>query len=278
MTCCVQCFADSGNVISAEGLNYTRVATALTVTWYEKGGGTLITDGPTITALEAAYAASTITEQPCSVETLTALQAAAVTNGFTYVDEAGGVARVDYRLVGTPGTPTYALEIYHVATDGTTETLLQTVPLASYEIDIQDGVGFSLNAANNVITLVEEDQDGNVVETFTIDLTPHLTRVASADASVTVVETVDADGGFSYDLSVSHITRETTVCYDTNADGNPDVAATHRQTVNKDNADAVVAEEWQIVESTDVAFTVGTIVAAAPSATVVDCLAADCGC
>lgn len=271
------CHADSGNVISPDGLTYVRSATALTVTWYEKAGGAIITDGPTIAALNAAYAASTIVEGPCSAETLTMLEAAALTNGFTYTNEAGEIARVDYRLVGTPGTPSYALEIYHVAAGGG-ETLLQTVPLASFEIDIQDGTGFTINAATNVITITEEDQAGNVVEIHTIDLTPHLTRVTSADLSVTVVETIDADGGFSYDLSVAHITRETTVCYDTNADGNPDVAATHRQTVNKDNADAVVAEEWQIIESTDVAFTAGTIVAAAPSATVVDCLTAGCGC
>lgn len=277
MTCCMTCHADSGNVISAEGLTYVRSATALTVTWYEKAGGAIITDGPTIAALNAAYAASTIVEGPCSAETLTMLEAAALTNGYTYTNEAGEIARVDYRLTGTPGTPSYALEIYHVAPGGG-ETLLQTVPLASFEIDIQDGTGFTINAATNVITIVEEDQAGNVVETHTIDLTPHLTRVTSADATVKVVETAEVDGGFVYDLSVRHICREETVCLDTNADTAPDVSFTYRYTIDKNNADAIVAEEWQVVESADPGFVVGAILNAAPAGTEVDCLTADCGC
>ncbi len=277
MTCCLTCHADTGNIVSAAGLTYIRAATALTVTWYEKVGGAVVTDGPTIVALNAAYAANTIVEGPCSAETLTELQAAALTNGYAYTNEVGDVVRIDYRLVGTPGTPSYALEIYHVV-DGGAETLLQTVPLASFEIDIQDGVGFTINAATNVITIVEEDQDGNVIETHTIDLTPHLTRVTSDDGTVTVVETAEPDGGFVYDLSVRHISRHSILCYDTNSDGLPDVSAIHRVTVDKNSGDAVVAQEWEVVESIDPGIAVGAIINTPPPAVQVDCLNADCGC
>lgn len=121
-------------------------------------------------------------------ETITSF--AAITDGYQYVSENGTVYPFTFIFDNTtPSAPQLLVQL-----GGITQA---TIPLNSYDVNINTTGGFILNPLTDEITITETDG-----ETHTIDLSYLKTTLTSTDGSVEIVPSINPDGSTNYDLGV----------------------------------------------------------------------------
>lgn len=128
-------------------------------------------------------------------ETITSF--AAITNGYQFVSEDGTVYPFTFTFDNsTPSAP--QLLVNYGA------TIVATIPLNSYDVNIATTGGFALNPLTDVITITETDG-----EIHTIDLSYLRSTLTSTDGSVEIVTSINPDGSTNYDLGAKAPSFET---------------------------------------------------------------------
>lgn len=121
-------------------------------------------------------------------ETITSF--AAITDGYQYVSEDGTVYPFTFTFDNTTPSAPQLLINYGA-------TVVSSIPLNSYDVNINTTGGFTLNPLTDEITITETDG-----QTHTIDLSYLKTTLTSVDGSVEIVPSVNPDGSINYDVGV----------------------------------------------------------------------------
>lgn len=122
---------------------------------------------------------------------------ASITNGWQFTSEDGTVYPFTFTFDNsTPSAP--QLLVNYGA------TIVATIPLNSYDVNITTTGGFTLNPVTDVITITETDG-----ETHTIDLSYLRSTITSTDGSVEIVTSINPDGSTNYDLGAKAPSNET---------------------------------------------------------------------
>jgi hypothetical protein len=128
-------------------------------------------------------------------ETVTSF--ASITDGYQFTSEDGTVYPFTFTFDNTTPSAPQLLVNYGA-------TIVATIPLNSYDVNIATTGGFALNPLTDVITITETDG-----ETHTIDLSYLRSTLTSTDGSVEIVSSINPDGSTNYDLGVKAHSNET---------------------------------------------------------------------
>ncbi len=125
---------------------------------------------------------------------------------------------------------------------------------------------------NEVINFITKDDGGNIVNTFTLDLTGFLKsdEIGSADGTVAFNPLTDPENGdVNWDLSVKQRTVTSRQCYD---DGGVIWAYCYTRTINLlDNTTIAGSELWVLDEESTLTTPSGTQYTTQPAGTLVAC-------
>jgi hypothetical protein len=122
---------------------------------------------------------------------------ASITDGYQFTSEDGTVYPFTFTFDNTTPSAPQLLVNYGA-------TIVATIPLNSYDVNIATTGGFALNPLTDVITITETDG-----ETHTIDLSYLRSTLTSVDGSVEIVPSINPDGSTNYDLGVKAHSNET---------------------------------------------------------------------
>jgi hypothetical protein len=122
---------------------------------------------------------------------------ASITDGYQFTSEDGTVYPFTFTFDNTTPSAPQLLVNYGA-------TIVATIPLNSYDVNIATTGGFALNPLTDVITITETDG-----ETHTIDLSYLRSTLTSTDGSVQSIISINPDGSTNYDLGVKSHSNET---------------------------------------------------------------------
>lgn len=121
----------------------------------------------------------------------------AIPGGWLYADGKGNTYTTTYNYNNTnPTSPTLEITV-----DG---VMVTSIPLYSYDVNIETTGGFIFDPLTDTITITETDG-----ETHTINLKPFRVNIVSSDNSTTVIPILNPDGSMTYDLHNKVNTLET---------------------------------------------------------------------